>query len=430
MAASTLQRNTTRRLRALAAALALLAGLAAACAKKEEKGEDAVRAVPVQATTVARGTISDVARYTAEVRPSAKVNVVPRMAERILSLGFDEGDFVTQDETVMAQLATAVVDTGVRQAESGAEALTAQINGLRTQQERLRRLVADGVVAASQLDPIDAQIRALEAQRRQVRAGVDQANLRVDDTIVKAPMTGFVSQRFVDVGDMASPATPLATIVQLDPVFVWVDVPEHDVELVRKQPTAHVRVEVAPDTEFLATVDLVSPTVDRESRSVRFRYRVANPDLVLRDGMLAELEVELERHEGAIVVPAAALVLDPSQRGSTTNYAAYVIQDRKAHRVAVERGLIQDSRAEVLSGLAQGDILVVQGFNLLEEGTEVDVIADGSSASGDDAGASADAVQTPHTDPLPPPSPEATPPPAADGGDASPADGATGGDGR
>ena len=293
---------------------------------------------------------------------------------------------MTQDETVLAELATALVDTGVRQAESGADALTAQINGLRTQQERLRRLVADGVVSASQLDPIDAQIRALQAQRRQVMAGVDQANLRVEDTIVKAPMTGFISQRFVDLGDMASPVTPLATIVRLDPVYVWVDVPEHEVEQVRQQPTAQVYVEVAPDRAFTATIDLVSPTVDRESRSVRFRYRVDNPDTVLRDGMLARVEVELQRHEDAVMASSAALILDPTQLGSTTAYAAFVIRDGKAHRVAVGRGLLQGSKAEVLQGLSEGDVLVVQGFNLLEEDTVVEIVTNGHGATDGDAG--------------------------------------------
>ena len=383
-----MQEDRTRtmncRLVALAAMLAALG--AGSCKKEEEESADAVRAVPVQVERVHRGVVSEIARYVGEVRPSASVNVLPRMAEKIVALGFDEGDFVTQDETVLAELATALVDTGVRQAESGADALTAQINGLRTQQERLRRLVADGVVSASQLDPIDAQIRALQAQRRQVMAGVDQANLRVEDTIVKAPMTGFISQRFVDLGDMASPVTPLATIVRLDPVYVWVDVPEHEVEQVRQQPTAQVYVEVAPDRAFTATIDLVSPTVDRESRSVRFRYRVDNPDTVLRDGMLARVEVELQRHEDAVMASSAALILDPTQLGSTTAYAAFVIRDGKAHRVAVGRGLLQGSKAEVLQGLSEGDVLVVQGFNLLEEDTVVEIVTNGHGATDGDAG--------------------------------------------
>jgi membrane fusion protein (multidrug efflux system) len=204
----------------------------------------------------------------------------------------------------------------------------------------------------------------------------------VEDTIVKAPLTGWVAQRFVEVGDMVSPATPLATIVRLDPVFVWVDVPEHEVELVRKQPGTHVHVEVAPDREFPARIDLVSPTVDRESRSVRFRYRVDNPELVLRDGMLARVDVELQRREDVLVVPSAALILDPTQRGGRTTYTAYVVNgEDRAHRVSVARGLVEGDRAEVLSGLAEGERLVVQGFQLLEEGTLVEVVGGGAGAA-------------------------------------------------
>jgi len=400
------------------ATLGLVAGLLPACKGNTEAGADATRAVPVQVQIIGTGTVRQVARYVGEVRPSAKVNVLPRMAEKILALGFDEGDFVTQDETVMAQLATAVVDTGVRQARSGAEALSAQINGLKVQQERLRRLVADGVVSASQLDPIDAQIRALEAQRRQVLAGVDQANLRVEDTIVKAPMTGFVSQRFVDVGDMASPAAPLATIVRLDPVFVWVDVPEYESDLVRRQSRVTVRVETAPDRMFPAEVDLVSPTIDRQSRSVRFRYRVANPELILRDGMLTTVEVELQRHDAVVVAPAAALVLDPTQKGSTASYTAFVVRGDKAQRVTVRRGLLDGDFAEVTEGLLTGDQVVTQGFHMLEDGTTVEIVGQAEAQAPAPAASSAPVTA--------PPDPPAEPTDAGAGA-ADAAEGETGG---
>lgn len=359
---------------ALAALLAAVAPGLLQCKKPEQAAEDTAQTVPVAVAVVGRGTVREVARYTGEVRPSAQVNVLPRMAEKILELGFDVGDTVTQDETVMAKLATAVVDTGVRQARSGAEALTAQINGLKTQRERIRRLVTDGVVSASQLDPLDTQISALEAQRRQVLAGVDQANLRVDDTIVKAPMSGFVSQRYVEVGDMVSPASPLGTIVRLDPAYVWIDVPEHELELVRAQQTVAVRVQSAPDRTFVGTVDLVSPNVDRESRSVRIRYVVDNPEMVLRDGMLATVEVELRRRDDVLVAPTDALALDPTERGTEAAYAAWVVRDGKAVRLPVRRGLLEGARAEVLEGLAEGDRLVIEGFHMLEPDSVVDVI--------------------------------------------------------
>lgn len=380
-------RSGPRRVR-LALALSTVAAAALLlprCKKTEQGGEEATKAVPVAVAAVGRGTVREVARYAGEVRPSAQVNVLPRMAEKILELNFEVGDAVTQDETVMARLATAVVDTGVRQARSGAEALTAQINGLKTQRERIRRLVADGVVSASQLDPLDTQISALEAQRRQVLAGVDQANLRVDDTIVRAPMTGFVSQRYAEVGDMASPAAPLATIVRLDPAYVWVDVPEHELELVRRQETVAVRVQSAPDRTFVGVVDLVSPIVDRESRSVRIRYKVANPEMILRDGMLATVEVELRRRENVLVAPTDALILDPTQRGTEVSYAAWVVRDGKAERVPVRRGLIEGARAEVLEGLAEGDRLVVEGFQMLDPGAAVEIIREEVAARGSGA---------------------------------------------
>lgn len=399
---------------ALALSLAVLAPALLQCKKSEEQQEETVQTVPVAVAVVGRGTVREVARYSGEVRPSAQVNVIPRMAEKILELGFDVGDTVTQDETVMARLATAVVDTGVRQARSGAEALTAQINGLKTQRERIRRLVTDGVVSASQLDPLDTQISALEAQRRQVLAGVDQANLRVDDTIVKAPMSGFVSQRYVEVGDTASPATPLGTIVRLDPAYVWIDVPEHELELVRNQQTVAVRVQSAPDRTFVGTVDLVSPNVDRESRSVRIRYTVPNPEMILRDGMLANVEAELRRRDNVLIAPTDALILDPTERGTQAAFAAWVVRDGKAQRLAVHRGLIEGARAEVLDGLAEGDRLVVEGFHMLEPDAAVDIVRERpATAAGDPTAAAPPAPSPPPLAAAEDPDGGPTPPTAA-----------------
>jgi len=344
------------------------------CAEEATVATKEERPVPVRVEPVGRRTLRTVVRYTGEVRPSAQVNVVPRMAERIVELGFDEGDLVTKDETVLARLDPQLVDTGVRQVRAGADALRAQIDGLRTEQERLRRLARAGASGTAELDGIDAQLRTLDAQRRQALAGLAQASLHADDAEVKAPMTGIVARRYVDVGDMAAPTLPIATIVQLDPAFVWVDVPSHELEVVRQEKVVTVRPEASPDEGLDAELDIVSPTVDRESRSVRIRYRVPNAALVLRDGMLVTLEVELARRDDVLAVPLSALSVGLADDGGGVAYAGYVVDGVRARRVAVRTGLQEQGFAEVLSGLSEKDLLVTEGGHLLREGTAVEIV--------------------------------------------------------
>lgn len=414
-------RRSRRRITANWAATAMLVGTAVfaapfapACKRKNDAGDagDAERPVPVEVQAVEKGTVRDIVTYVGEVRPSAQVNVMPRLAERIVAIHFEEGDWVEgprapggpnperpegaaagrpgRDQGVaegedapegrgdqgeiMAELSGDVVDTGIRQARSGMRAISEQIRGLRQQRDRLARLVADGIAPIAQIEPIEAQIAALEAQRSQLRAGVDQAELRMDDTVIRAPMSGYVSRRFVEAGDTAVPGMPIATIVRLDPVHVWVDVPEYEIDAVRRHPAASVRVQSAPDRWFPATVDLVSPSVDRESRSVRVRYLVANPDGTLRDGMVADVEVELDRREGALVAPLSALQADILQVGGELTHTAYVVTDGAARKAVVRVGLVEGDRAEILSGLSQGDDLVVLGFHMLEDGQAVEIV--------------------------------------------------------
>ncbi len=364
----------------------LCAALVIAACKPQGDGGGAgaeavdVAAVPVTVWTARRGTVKVVARYPAEIRPSAQVNVFPRLADRVVRIGFEEGDAVVAGETVLAELASEMVDTGVRQAWSGVRAIDEQIAGLRTQQTRLRQLVADGVVAASQLDPIDAQIRVLEAQRRQVLSGVDQANLRKDDTIIKAPATGFISRRFVEAGDMASPAQPIATIVRLDPVFAWVDVPEHELEAVRSSRGVAIEAAAAPGRSFAAIPDLVSPSVDRESRTVRIRYRIDNADMVLRDGMIAVAKAELRRIEG-VVVPSQALVMEPAIDDARVSYRVFLAVGSTARRAEMRVGIVEGAWAGVIEGVTEGDRVIVDGRHMVSDGAAIDVVGEATELS-------------------------------------------------
>jgi RND family efflux transporter MFP subunit len=271
-----------------------------------------------------------------------------------------------------------MVATGIAQARSGLQAIGAQISGLRREQERLRKLVADGIVAPAQLDQISDQIRALQGQRGQIQAGREQAELAAGNTVVRSTLTGVVTRRMVEVGDLVSPMSPMAVIVSLDEVFVWIDVPEYELEGVRARETVEVTVESAPERVLAGRLDLVSPTVDRESRSVRVRYRVSNPDWLLRNGMVARVAVETERVEDVPAVPMAALSLDLTELGQEQTFTAFVERDGAAVARTVRIGMQAGARVEVRSGLAPGDRLIVQGHHLVQDGSPVEVVEPGN----------------------------------------------------
>ena len=148
------------------------------------------------------------------------------------------------------------------------------------------------------------------------------------------------------------------TIVQLAPARLWIDVPAHELARVTARVTAREQVlawaEGAADRPFSAQLDVVSPTVDPASRSVRVRYRTANEGLALREGMLVTVEVELARREDVVLAPLAALQMDVGRNGAAESYTGYVLDGDVARRRTIRLGLDQDGAAGVIEDRVSG----------------------------------------------------------------------------
>lgn len=187
---------------------------------------------------------------------------------------------------------------------------------------------------------------------------------------------------------MAVPQIPICTVVQMDRVEVQIQVPERDLGLVRAGMIANVEVASVPGEVFQAPVSRISPVVDRLSRTATLRIVLDNPGHRLLPGALAEVTLEVERHEDAIVVPQYALVLeDRSDDDDSALYRAYVLNTdgRTVAERMVKVGIYQGNEVEVTEGLAVGETLVVQGQHLLREGSRVQV-SSGEESSERDGG--------------------------------------------
>ncbi|MDI7267147.1 MAG: efflux RND transporter periplasmic adaptor subunit, partial [Myxococcota bacterium] len=136
----------------------------------------------------------------------------------------------------------------------------------------------------------------------------------------------------------------------------------------------------APGRSFAAIPDLVSPSVDRESRTVRIRYRIDNADMVLRDGMIAVAKVELRRHEG-VVVPSHVLVMEPAIDDSRVSYRVFLAVGLTARRVEARVGIVEGAWAGVFEGVSEGDRVIVDGRHMVSDGAAIDVVGEATELS-------------------------------------------------
>jgi RND family efflux transporter MFP subunit len=205
------------------------------------------------------------------------------------------------------------------------------------------------------------------------RASVHETEVQLAYTSIRAPFRGMIVTRFVKFAQHVANATPLFRISAFDPLQCPIQVPEKDLGRLRVGQPAHLTVEAFPGERFEARVLRVSPVVDSATGTVKTTLEVETRG-ILRPGMFASVFLETDRHEGALVIPKTALVLESI--GDTV----YVKDGDVAKRREVRLGYDEGDFVEVVAGLEAGQEVVVLGQDSLSDGTPIYVLETGASA--------------------------------------------------
>ncbi|WP_133479735.1 efflux RND transporter periplasmic adaptor subunit [Cognatilysobacter segetis] len=330
-----------------------IAAVLAGCGKpaagpgKGKGGDD--RPVTVTTQVVRPQPFADTLQALGTVRARESVTVTASVSEKVQSVHFDSGD------TVRAGAPLVTLSGQAEQAQLGeAQAAASEAEKLYRRQSEL---AAQQLIARSQLDTQRATRDAAAARVAQVRA-------QLADRVIRAPFGGVLGLRQVSPGSLVTPGTVITTLDDLSTVFVDFPVPE--TRLSQVGPGARVAGTAAayPDRRFEGTVATVDARIDPATRALTVRGKFPNADRALKPGML--LTVDIARAERpALLVPEIAVV----QVGAESY--VFRVRDGKAERADVSLGTRRDGRVEVLSGLAAGDTIVVDGTGKLKPGAKV-----------------------------------------------------------
>jgi multidrug efflux pump subunit AcrA (membrane-fusion protein) len=251
---------------------------------------------------------------------------------------------------------------------------------------RYEKLVESGDVSRaiydqqkSQRDQAAEQYQALIHQAQQNYAAVANSQAAVDAaqtnlslakrnltyTNVTAPMAGYVSDRPADVGEYISPQQKVATIVDLNPLRVRIDVPEQAIPQIRVGESVSVSVAAYPDRNFSGHVARVSPSVNSASRTLTVEADVQNPNAELKPGQFATVRVLLPQSETAVLVPQRAL---RTISGSTY---VYVLKNGFAQQRLVQTGQTEGDLVEIKSGVTADEVVATSNVDQLSDGMAV-----------------------------------------------------------
>ena len=329
--------------------LALLsAGLLASCSSSssskatEEQSADTVRLVEVAPAEMRALNLSE--EFTAQLEAKVLNNITAQAGGRLKQLLVKVGDRVGAGQAVARMEAT--------------QASQAQIQ------------LADAKTNFARMDELYKVGGVSKAQWEQAKSAVDQAKLAygnaAENTVLRSPISGFVTAKNYDNGDMTSPQLPVVVIQQIAPVKAVIGVSEQYYSYLKKGAAATLSVDALGEETFSGIVTNIFPTLDPVTHTVSTEIEVANKDLKLRPGMYARVHLDFGTKE-ALTVPDKAIV---RQAGSGARYV-YVFSGGKAVYRAVELGQQQGDLYEVVSGLNAGDQVITSAPSNLKNGLSV-----------------------------------------------------------
>lgn len=304
----------------------------------------AVKADSWETSLVAVGTLTAVQGVT----------IAAELAGKVVKIAFEPGTSVKKGDVLLRQ------DTSSEEAQlPGA---VAQANLARTNLERANQLLAKGLIAQVDRDSAIANAEQAQAQADNIRATIAKKTIR-------APFSGRLGIRQVNLGQMLREGDPIVTLQSLDPIYVDFTLPQQQLSQVRLGLPAKITSDALPGMKIEGRITAINPIVDAETRNIRVQATVANPDGKLRPGMFVNVAVGLQVPQHVLAIPATSILYAPY------GDSVFVIEESREGRILrqqfVRLGERRGDFVAVTNGLKEGETVVSTGVFKLRNGLPV-----------------------------------------------------------
>ncbi len=315
--------------------------------------EDEEIPVPVEVAEVTTGAIASYISATANLVAEDQVKVLAEAEGRVERLLVEEGDSVTK-----GQVLAVLVQDEAKIAKSKVEL---KASNARAALERAKDTHDQGLISAETYD-------TLEMEYEFARQEVAEAEWRLAKTVIRAPFSGRVTERFITLGQHLRPGDELFTVADYDPLIARIYLPERDV--MELEEGREVRITLAANAEFSFTgrVRQIAPVVDTATGTVKVTVEAVQPPAGVRPGAFVSIGIVREQHPSALLLPRVSVIRELRAAH------VFVTEDDTAVKKAVELGLEEGDMVEVLSGVSAGDNVVVAGQGGLDDGQRIKVL--------------------------------------------------------
>lgn len=342
---------------ALAVGLMMLLVSMLGCARQNVDEVESETVVRVKTAAASLGTIRGVVHATGIVTPApgADLVVVAPEVARIVDMPRAVGDRVRRgDLLVRFEIPTAAAE--VQRQEAEVSRSQAAIDNARAALTRARELFERGVAARKEVEDATRGVADAEAALAQARASLGASQALARRAIVRATFDGVIARRLHNPGDLAEPSAsdPVLRVVAPNRIEVVASIPLADGSRIQVGAPAHLAPAPSNAAEARLTVTSRAAAVEIGTGTIPIRLAFAEP-VDIPAGTPVQVDIDAELHKGVVLVPAVAIVREGEDA------AVFVAIDSKAKRRAVEVGLSDGTKVEILSGVNAGEIVIVDG---------------------------------------------------------------------
>ena len=353
--------------------------LFAGCSKEQERktqGVATTKPLAVEVVTVKKMRIPVWLRYTAMTKASSEQEVRARVAGRLEKRFFKDGQIVQKGQKLFlieqAQYRNALDAAIAQKSRDEASLRLAQANV-----DRYDPLVKEGLAPRAKLEEYESQLAGFEAAIKADEAKIAEAERNLRYTVIKAPITGKISARYVDVGNLVGYDGPtlLTKIVRIDPLYAYFSPSESDYAMIRRYASKEkldVIADVASSNEqiererLFGYVDFTNNSVDPTTSTVTMRATLANPKGSVLPGTFVYVNLFVTDKQSFLMIPPQVIFEDQQGR-----FVYIVGNDGKAHKRYIKTGLSSKYFVEIKEGLSDGERVIVSALVKLREGIPI-----------------------------------------------------------
>jgi multidrug efflux pump subunit AcrA (membrane-fusion protein) len=374
--------------------------------------ENRAQPVPVRVVEAVKQDINQTLSTMGTITYLAKADVSAEIEGVLRSVNVEEGDNVQKNQVIavidsalleaqlhqaqarleMVQIELARSKMEVRKASYKLKAAKVTMEKSKEQLDARKQLFESGGMSKTELDAAEVRyenavadyliamedLRSLqvkskngrierEAMLRRAQADLDEIELKLKKCTIRAPITGTIASKRKWAGERINPAdTVIVTILDTTEVFAAIDLSEKDIGLVQPGQPAEIRADAFPNMSFTGSVEIIRPTVDIDSRTVKVKVRVANDDQLLKPGMFVRVKIILESMKDVVVIPREALMTSKAGRN-----IVFVVLEEVAFLRDVEIASEKEGLIVIRKGVNPGEKVVIEGQTRIKDLTSV-----------------------------------------------------------